>query len=87
MDMDQLSRIQPNDGGTGFVFSTFADTAYREDAPGAERDRLDAMQRFATANRLCHKGYDVTRRQVVARPPTAIGVDTRRDIHYHSTCR
>jgi hypothetical protein len=85
--MDQLSRIQPSDGDTGFVFSTFADTVYREDAPGAERDRLDAKQRFVTANRLCHKRYDVTRRQVVVRPPSAIGVGTRRDIYYHATCR
>ncbi len=85
VDMNQVSSIMPNE--KGFVFKTMTFTNYPENSSGAEKDRTDAMNIFVVANKLCLNGYEVLQRQVVARPPTLIGIDTLRDIYYHARCR
>lgn len=83
-DMNQISSIVPNE--KGFVFKTMSFTNYPEWSASAEKDRTDAMKRFVVANKLCVGGFEVFQRQVIARPPSLIGIDTMRDINYHARC-
>lgn len=84
-DMDNLSHIRATNDG--FVFQTFADTAYQDNDPGAESHRLASLERFALTNGLCPNGWTITDRQAIKKPATIIGVDTRRDVYYTARCQ